>query len=282
MSEVYFDPAAGGDGSTVSDDASASTGLQNGGHRTRFSPSLANIVSIGNQAVAKSLAASASASAAAASASAAAGSATTANTKAAEAAASASAAATSAAGTSAAVSAHAASGDHDGRYYTKTQVDTALTGKAASSHTHTIANVTGLQTALDGKAANSNATESAAGVAEVATQAETDSGTDDTRIVTPKKLRFGFGIVLGTEGYIAFPSWLGGLIFKWGELVSASNPNIVSFSPAFPTACYAIFTQSEYAGPNYQAISVTGRTRIGFSMYVAESGVLRKWFAIGK
>ena len=35
-----------------------------------------------------------------------------------------------------------------------TGLQTALDGKAASSHTHTIANVTGLQTALDGKAAS--------------------------------------------------------------------------------------------------------------------------------
>lgn len=36
--------------------------------------------------------------------------------------------------------------------YTKAEIDTKLNAKAATSHTHTIANVTGLQTALDGKA----------------------------------------------------------------------------------------------------------------------------------
>lgn len=45
---------------------------------------------------------------------------------------------------------------HDDRYYTESEIDTkvstlntAISGKAASSHTHTIANVTGLQTTLD-------------------------------------------------------------------------------------------------------------------------------------
>ena len=42
----------------------------------------------------------------------------------------------------------------DARYYTKSQVDTYLSGKADTSHTHSIANVTGLQTALDGKQAS--------------------------------------------------------------------------------------------------------------------------------
>ena len=41
---------------------------------------------------------------------------------------------------------------HDDRYYTETEVDGFLDGKANASHTHTIENVTGLQDALDGKA----------------------------------------------------------------------------------------------------------------------------------
>lgn len=41
---------------------------------------------------------------------------------------------------------------HDDRYYTETEVDGLLDGKANVSHTHTIENVTGLQDALDEKA----------------------------------------------------------------------------------------------------------------------------------
>lgn len=44
----------------------------------------------------------------------------------------------------------------DARYYTKSQVDSSLSGKAASSHTHAISDTTGLQTALDGKASTSH------------------------------------------------------------------------------------------------------------------------------
>lgn len=40
----------------------------------------------------------------------------------------------------------------DVRYYTKTQSDAALAGKAAATHGHIIADVTGLQSALDSKA----------------------------------------------------------------------------------------------------------------------------------
>lgn len=48
-----------------------------------------------------------------------------------------------------------ASGNND--LVRKSQFDTALSGKAASSHSHTIGDVTGLQTALDGKASATHA-----------------------------------------------------------------------------------------------------------------------------
>ncbi len=51
MSSVYFNPTYGGDGSTVTDDSDPSTGLGNGGHRTRFVPSLAQVVAVAANAV---------------------------------------------------------------------------------------------------------------------------------------------------------------------------------------------------------------------------------------
>lgn len=61
MTGVYFDPAVGGDGSTVTDDANAATGLANGGHRARFVGALAQIVAIAQVVVAKAAAAIAAA-----------------------------------------------------------------------------------------------------------------------------------------------------------------------------------------------------------------------------
>ncbi|MEN9885487.1 MAG: hypothetical protein RL758_65 [Pseudomonadota bacterium] len=68
MSSVYFDPAVGGNGTTVSDDSNPSTGLANGGHRTRFVPALAQVVAVAGNTVTKAQEALASANAAAASA----------------------------------------------------------------------------------------------------------------------------------------------------------------------------------------------------------------------
>lgn len=68
MSSVYFDPALGGDGSTVTDDADPSTGLAQGGHRTRFVPALAQTVAVAGFVLTKAGEAASSESAAAASA----------------------------------------------------------------------------------------------------------------------------------------------------------------------------------------------------------------------
>lgn len=46
MTSVYFDPALGGDGSTVSDDANPTTGLRAGGYRTRFVAALVQFVAM--------------------------------------------------------------------------------------------------------------------------------------------------------------------------------------------------------------------------------------------
>ena len=49
------------------------------------------------------------------------------------------------------VGASPSSHNHDDRYYTESEVDSKLSGKANSTHTHTIANVTDLQAALNNK-----------------------------------------------------------------------------------------------------------------------------------
>ena len=44
--------------------------------------------------------------------------------------------------------------NHDERYYTETEMNTKLNGKANSSHSHSISNITNLQSALDSKSDN--------------------------------------------------------------------------------------------------------------------------------
>jgi hypothetical protein len=50
MASVTFPSSLGGDGKTYSDDASPTTGLANGGHRTRFIPTLQGAVAMASAA----------------------------------------------------------------------------------------------------------------------------------------------------------------------------------------------------------------------------------------
>jgi microcystin-dependent protein len=90
------------------------------------------------------------------------------------------------------------------------------------------------------------ATEIKLGTAKIATQAQADAGADDATIVTPKKLRWGFQIQKAANGYIVFPSWLGGLIIQWGNNTANAADTLVNFPIQFPTApCSLVFGQNE-------------------------------------
>jgi hypothetical protein len=111
------------------------------------------------------------------------------------------------------------------------------------------------------------ATEGVQGTAKVATQAQTNAGTDDTTIVTPKKLRLGIALSLGTNGYVVFPLWLGGLIIQWGSGVCVKATGIFnSFPTAFPTAVFSIVTGYAAWGvsPNVQTVGFTNVAKNGF------------------
>lgn len=133
------------------------------------------------------------------------------------------------------------------------------------------------------------ATETVLGKAEIATQAETNAGTDDLRIVTPLKLSSGFAISLTTIGYIKLPTWLGGLIIQWGrESTDVSQSGSRTYPITFSTAVFYLGLQELSIGA--QARNVTGNpinlTRFDWygentSTGAAENLDLWTWVAIG-
>lgn len=68
----------------------------------------------------------------------------------------------------------------------------------------------------------------------LATQAQVNAGTG-TNVVTPTTMRFGFGISLGTNGFVKFPSWMGGLLIQWGSVSTQGDGTATWIYPlAFP------------------------------------------------
>jgi phage-related tail fiber protein len=100
------------------------------------------------------------------------------------------------------------------------------------------------------------ATEINQGTAKIATQALTDAGVDDATIVTPKKLRWGVSVSLGQNGYVVFPSWLGGWIIQWGT-VTDGQPDAVNWPlpMAFPTVIYKVIPVMRASLDNAQSVN---------------------------
>ncbi|MER2099758.1 MAG: hypothetical protein ABS977_22860, partial [Pseudomonas qingdaonensis] len=68
----------------------------------------------------------------------------------------------------------------------------------------------------------------------VATQEQVDAGLADDVIVTPKKMRWGFAASFGANGYVLFPTWLGGLLLQWVSVsTSASATTAFTWPLAF-------------------------------------------------
>jgi hypothetical protein len=130
------------------------------------------------------------------------------------------------------------------------------------------------------------------GIAEICTNAELLAGASDAVVATPLKLRLGFAASLATNGYISFPTWLGGLIIQWGY-----NSNIVdgevliTFPIAFPTACYNVQCTGDETNDivaeivTTKSVTTSGFTwvgSIGYSAGVYPGANKGYWLAIGK
>ncbi|MDY7560230.1 hypothetical protein QN366_01670 [Pseudomonas sp. CCC3.2] len=134
-------------------------------------------------------------------------------------------------------------------------------------------------------------TETIGGAALIATQALTNAGVDDATVVTPKKLRAGFSMLLAVNGYIALPSWMGGVIFQWGLSAAIGETSLAITLPlTFPNAHLAaicsinsttVTAQGSYSA--YCQPTSTSVITVANDINVTSGAVSQtiRWFSVG-
>lgn len=141
------------------------------------------------------------------------------------------------------------------------------------------------------RAATAAATEALRGVLRIGTQSEVDAGVLDSVAVTPKKLRWGFAASFTTNGYLALPTWLGGVVFQWGS--QAAGASAIPFVIPFPNSVWYVscgevtentsgyyFGQVVTSNLNGATCVVYGASNTGVAPSAASFPY--KWFAIGR
>lgn len=173
---------------------------------------------------------------------------------------------------------------------TRAYVD-SLTVRASQADAETGTDNSKIMTALRVfqalRSAAANATELLRGVLRVGTQTEVNAGTLDNVAVTPKKLRWGFSISVTLNGYVIFPTWLGGLILQWGNLGISGSSSVELFFPiAFPTRCITLVGSPSSTPATAQTISFPSFTPIpkeGPGLVTNHSATSTRywWFSVG-
>lgn len=92
-----------------------------------------------------------------------------------------------------------------------------------------------------------------------ATQSQVNAGTDDTTMVTPLKMRAGFSASIGLSGFIALPTWMGGLIFQWMFTTTAATNHVLTLPLAAPTELLAVIPTCQASGAGTANIATWDR-----------------------
>ncbi|MFQ2077945.1 hypothetical protein ACK33T_13880 [Aeromonas veronii] len=125
------------------------------------------------------------------------------------------------------------------------------------------------------------ASETVLGMMKVATQAQTDAGMADDVAITPKKLQFGFSALLENNGYIVTPSWMGGWMLAWGTGVIPPNSQAVTltYALAFPTK--VLGGGAFHNNGTVPAFTLDANTRVSTTQIAIKSSAMTAAGAIG-
>jgi len=128
------------------------------------------------------------------------------------------------------------------------------------------------------------ATETKVGIAPIAPIATVNAGVDDFASVTSKKLRWGVSMSLGPNGFLALPSWLGGVIFNWGRANVTGNGQVILFPKAYPSEVFVFIpgTGTDTGGAAEVMNTVVGSLGLSGVTVNATSVAEYHWLSVGR
>lgn len=123
-----------------------------------------------------------------------------------------------------------------------------------------------------------------AGTNDVTTTNTPDSNDNSKKIANTEWCKFGFAAALTGNGYLKFPSWLGGVILQWGSKTVVAGNNTVTLPLAFPTSLFSVVaTQQSPYGSGLTINNIVTVSFIDTATFNIASNVPGgvNWFAVG-
>jgi hypothetical protein len=115
--------------------------------------------------------------------------------------------------------------------------------------------------------------------------AVTPASTDNsTAVATTAWSLLGFATSLTSNGYIKFPTWLGGLTVQWGNtgILPDSTPTTVTFPTAFANQCFIVVgSVHNNVNPSPRTFQSASITASNYSAEILGSGASANWVAVG-
>jgi hypothetical protein len=91
----------------------------------------------------------------------------------------------------------------------------------------------------------------------------------------------GFAVSLSQNGYIKFPTALGGLVIQWGLTSSFNGTASFSFPTSFPNSCFVVVITPAQTGGSANFTGTTATSATGFTAYNDGAGSPAMYIAIG-
>ena len=104
----------------------------------------------------------------------------------------------------------------------------------------------------------------------------------------------GFDASFAARGYVAFPTWLGGVVIQWGKETTVTSSTVINLPYAGMANCYAVVATADQAaaGVDVEYVGVSSVSATNFTANtcvfptagggVVGGGLPFWWIAIGK